>query len=522
MNTRTRRTFLRQLLGSAAAVSSGLAAACAGTEPSDGVSWDEEFDVVVVGGGGAGLVAAIEAVESGASVLVLEKAAAVGGNTARSGAVIQAAGTTFQQDAGVTGDTPDRHRQYYEQAGEDIPDPELLRVLTEQAPDAIAFMSDLGLSYQSVYGVGPIPYVDPDLMVPRIHVPGAAPEIGGGGAHVTALEEAADAGGVEVRTESPVRALIEHESEGIVGVRAEIDGEDRHIMARRGVILCSGGFDRNPDLARALSPQLLWELETGTPFTAESNTGDGLMMGMAVGADLAAIGGTIGVPAITPGAGALAPGLPSIPGLWVDRYGRRFVNEGTHYAYAIRAVFDQEQHVAWAIFDENVRGLGGTAIGGIWGPWSDDLSEEIASGKVRQGDTLADLAGEIGVAADELERTLQSWNDGVAQGEDALFGRTEALVALDTAPYYATRVVSANLGSCGGLRIDLSCRVVDVDGEPIPRLYAAGMVAGGFIGPYYPGSGTAVLATVVFGRIAGREAGGASPAQGVHRVPLPR
>ena len=501
--TITRRQFIH------ASASAALLAACNSTESSEDVAWDEETDVLVLGGGGAGLIAAIEALRAGAAVIVLEKSAALGGNTVRSGGVFQAAGTAQQQAAGVMGDTPAKHAQYWIQAGEGVPDPALVQLMADNAPAGIEFMTAIGVVYESVYGVGPIPYVDPALMVDRIHVPGSDPEVGGGATAFMRIAAEAQAQGADIRFEAPGRALIEDDEGRIVGVRAQVDGKDRFIRARRGVVLATGGFDQNKELARQLSPQLLWELETGVSFCSPDNTGDGIQMGMEIGADLAGVGGTIGVPGVSIGAGALSPALPTIPGLWVNRFGQRFVNEESHYAYAIRAVFDQQEHVAWAIFDENIKALGGAAIGGIWGAWSDDLSEELASGKVQMGASVEALAAAIGVNADGLGQTLARWNEGVGEGHDPVFGKQGGLQALDNPPYYATRVTSVNLGSCGGLRIDPECRVIDATGEPIAGLFAAGMVAGGFIGPYYPGSGTAIAATVVFGRIAGMGAANA-------------
>jgi len=499
----TRRIFL---LTSA---SFALLTACSESESSELVDWDEETDVLILGGGGAGLVAAIEARREGAEVIVLEKSAVLGGNTIRSGGVVQAAGTAQQQAAGVSGDTPARHAEYWLQAGEGVPEPELVQLLADNAPAAIDFMTSIGVVYETVYGVGPIPYVDPDLMVDRIHVPGAGPEVGGGVNAFNKLVEEAEAQAVDVRLSAPARALIEDEDGRIVGVRAEIGGATYHIRARRAVILATGGFDNNKEIARQLSPQLLWELETGISYCTPENTGDGILMGMDVGADLAGVGGTIGVPAVSLGAGPLAPGLPTVPGVWVNGFGQRFVNEETHYSYAMRAVFDQQQHIAWAVFDETIKGLGGAAVGGIWGAWSEDLSEEIASGKVKTGATIEELATAIDVSPEGLAQTLQSWNEGVAKGMDSVFGKQQGLQAIDTGPYYATRVTSVNLGSCGGLRIDSQCRVIDVTGAAIAGLFAAGMVAGGYIGPYYPGSGTAVMGTIVFGRIAGKAAAAA-------------
>ena len=497
-------------LGGAALAGAGALASCSPAVecPAPGVpeKWDEEADVVVVGGGGTGIVAAIAALEAGASVTVLEKAAVVGGTTSVSGGVIQASSTEFQRAAGVEDDTPDAHFEYWVTAGEGIADPELVRVMADNAPDNIQWLVDHGVDYVSVYGVSPIPYVDPAVMVPRIHVPagkGEAAQVGTGAVHVEILNGVAQGMGANIMLETGATGLVRDPEKGVIGVEAESGGDEIYVKAKRAVILATSGFDHNKEMSRAFSPQQLWALETGQCWCAPTNTGDGIRMAMELGAELAGLGGTIGVASTMIGVAPLAAGLPEIPGIWVNKYGQRFVNEGAHYAYVMRAVFDQEQHIAWAIFDEGVKELGGAAIGGIWGAWSDDLSEEIASGKVKTGDSLSALASAIRVNGEQLEATVGKWNGDMAKGQDTLFRKDYGLVALDRSAYYATLITEVNLGSCGGLKINTEAQVVDVNGEVIPRLYAGGMAAGGFIGPYYPGSGTAINSTVCFGRISG-------------------
>ncbi len=507
----SRRELLKgAALGGAALAGAGALASCtpAAECPAPGrpEKWDEEADVVIVGGGGTGIVAAIAALEAGASVTVLEKAAVVGGTTAVSGGLIQASATEFQRAAGVEDDTPDAHFEYWMTAAEGIADPDLLRVMAENAPDNVRWLVDHGMEYVSVYGVSPIPYVDPSVMVPRIHVPagkGEAAQVGTGAVHVEVLNEVAQDMGAMFMLETTATSLVYDLEKGVLGVAAKSGGGQVYVRARRAVILATGGFDHNEEMARAFSPQQLWALASGQCLCAPTDTGDGIRMAMELGADLAGLGGTIGVASTMIGVAPLAVGQPEVPGIWVNKYGQRFVNEGAHYAYAMRAVFDQEQHIAWAIFDEGVRELGGAAIGGLWGVWSDDLSEELASGQVKTGDSTGALAAVIRVNGEQLEATVARWNEDMAQGQDALFRKEYGLVALDRPPYYAAQIAEVNLGSCGGLKIDTEARVVDVSGEIIPRLYAGGMVAGGFIGPYYPGSGTAINATVCFGRIAG-------------------
>jgi len=510
----SRRDFVKgAAVGAGLLTSASALTACAssGAPVAPGVpdNWDEEADVVIVGAGGTGIVAAIAALEAGSSVTVLEKASVVGGSTSISGGVIQASATEFQRAAGVEGDTPEAHYGYWIAAAEGIADPDLVKVMADNAPDNILWLVDHGINYVSVYGVDPIPYVEPDLMVARIHVPagkGEAAQVGTGAIHVEILNGVAQQKGAKFLLETPVSGLVRDPEKGVIGVRADSDGEEIYVKANKAVILATSGFDHNKEMARAFSPQQLWALETGQCWCAPTNTGDGIRMAMQLGADLAGLGGTIGVESTMIGVAPLAAGLPEIPGIWVNKYGQRFVNEAAHYAYTMRAVFDQEQHIAWAVFDEGVRELGGAAIGGIWGAWSDDLSEEIGSGMVKSGDSLGALASAIGVNGPQLEDTVAKWNEDMEKRQDTLYGKEVGLVALGKAPYYATLVTEVNLGSCGGLKINTKSQVVDVNGEVVPRLYAGGMVAGGFIGPYYPGSGTAVNATVCFGRISGDNA----------------
>lgn len=510
-NEMSRRSFLKTVgvLGGVAATS-GLLAGCA-PQKAAGVKWDKTADVVILGAGGAGLAAAISASKAGAgkSVIVLEKGAAVGGSTSISGGVIQAAGTKFEaQFKNVSDDTPEKHYQFYMQTGEGYVNPELVKQLTDNAPGAIDWMVGLGLNYVNTYAVSPNPMVEEQYRLPRIHVPagqGDTAKSGTGAQHIAVLEKTRTELGIEVLLNTSAKNLVMDDAGNVVGVKAEADGKTLMVKANKGVIIATSGFDRDVEMCKAFSLQQLWELETGVCYTAPGDTGDGIKMGMAAGAALAGMGGTIGVESVAMGADPLAEGVTPVPGIWVNLHGQRFVNEATHYAYSIRAVFNQEAHKAWAIFDDKVRAMGGAVLGSIWGPWTDDLADEISKGKVFKADTLEELAAAIGVNAAQLPLTVAQWNEQATAGEDKLFSKKVGLQAFETAPFYATPVTSVNLGTCGGLKINTKCQVLNVFEQPIPHLYAAGMAAGGFIGPYYPGSGTAVLATVVQGRVSGEE-----------------
>lgn len=502
----SRRGFLKGAAVAAGAVALTAAQAKAIPLKEAPKKWDLTTDVVVVGAGGAGMVAAVAAGEAGAKVTVLEKAPVAGGTTAISGAVIQAAGTKYQEKMGVKGDTTAAHYDYWYKSAESQADPKLVKLMAEQAPQNIKWMEAHGLGYVSVYGVPPIPNIDPKSMKPRIHVPagkGQKALAGTGRSHMSVLYRAAKKHGVKIMLETRALALVYDSKAGIVGVKAEGEDGEFFIKAARGVVISSGGVDHNQEMARAFSPQQLWALDTGVCIAVPTNTGDGIKMAMSAGSDLAGMGGTIGLSSNAVGVGPLYAGMPLAPGIWVNKQGLRFVNEASQYAYAMRAVFQQEQHAAWAIFDEKVKKLGGKVLSGIWKPWSDDLKKEIAGGVVVRANTLKELGKKIGVNPDQLQRTLKVWNQDTAKGKDTLFHKTAALQPLADGPYYAAKISEYNLGSCGGIKINSKAQVIDVNGKPIRRLYAGGMAAGGFIGPYYPGSGTAIAATVCFGRIAG-------------------
>jgi urocanate reductase len=513
----SRREFIQRTaaVGAAMAAAGLLGVSPTLAAPSVPEKWDKAADVVIIGAGGTGLVAAIEALEAGASVLLLDKLGVAGGTTAVSGGVIQASSTKYQKAVGVQNDSPEAHYQYWMAASEGIADPDLVRVLSDNAPANIDWLVAHGLNYVNVYGVDPIPYIDPKLMVARIHVPGGAGESakpGTGVFHIQALNDSATKKGAQFLFKTPATGLVRDPAKGVIGVMAQADGKAIAVKANKAVILAASSFDFNKDMARAFSPQQYWALTKGICLCSPAATGDGIRMALDIGADLAGMGGTIGVPSVGIGVAAdMSTDGKAVPGIWVNKYGQRFVNEAGHYAYVTRAVFDQEEHIAWAVFDENVKKLGGKAMGGVFGAWSDDLAKEIASGVVKTGATLKDLAAVIGVNGAQLEATVTAWNKDAATGKDTLFGKRDGVKPLDKAPYYATAVTEVNLGAIGGVKINTKAQVLDLFGKVIPRLYAGGMNAGGFIGPYYPGSGTAIAATVCFGRLAGKNAAAEKP-----------
>lgn len=508
----SRRNFLSGAGVAAASFAAfGLAGCAAGNSNAgadaaeDSGTWDAEADILIVGAGGAGLTAAVVAAQGGAAVTVLEAASTAGGNTINSSGVIQAAGTPEQQEyAGVTDDSPENHAEYYLACGEGQLNEDLVRYACDQAPSCIEFMKDLGIKYEVVYGNGTIPNIDSELIKPRIHLAGTDEnDLMYGQAHVAALLAAAEAAGVEFLYDTAAAQLVQNGEGAITGVVA---ADGTRYRGKKAVILATCSYDRSEQYAKSFNYHMLKVLEHGRAITVGTNTGDGLRMGMAVGADLDGMGGFIGLSNNIGGTPTL-PGVPEVPGIIVNKYGRRFVSESDHYAWVLRAIYNQEDSVAWGVFDSKAAALTGPMVGGV-SPMSDDFSTEITDGSVLTSDTVEGLAEQMGVSAVNLKAALDTWNADMASTQkDSQFPtRACGLETVDAAPYYATRMYDYNLGALGGLKINTSAQVLDTNGEPITHLYAAGQVAGGFMGSYYPGTGTGILATLVFGRAAAESA----------------
>ncbi len=498
----SRRDFIKGTAAGALGLATmGVLGACGNGTPEEkpiDIKWDKETQVVVVGSGGTGVSAALEAARAGASVLILEKAGIHGGTTNLSGGVMQAAGTEAQkQHTKFQDDNPENHYKLWLQAGEDYVDEDLVKDLAYGAPEHIEWLTDLGLKFTSVYGHCHIPYIDDSLFADRIHVYEGGGDAGTGSILVNAILDAALAEGAAIEYETEVTNLITNELGEVIGVRAEQSGKEIMVKASKGVVLAAASIDHNVEMAKDLSPQQYWDLTTQTCLCAATDTGDGIRMAMEIGAATAGFGGTIDFCGKT--GAATDNRVDLFPSFIVNKKGRRFVCEDATYAYHYRAIFQQEKQLngpTYMIFGESSL-LAETA------PWTkESVEEDIAEGLVFKADTIEELAELIDVNPDNLQSTLKTWNQDMKAKKDNQFDRQTGLESIE-GPFYAYQNVAANLGALGGVKINVETQVLRPNGEPIPRLYAGGLNAGGWIGPYYPGSGTAIIGTVHWGRKAG-------------------
>lgn len=484
---------------SSAAASSADSAAASGA--ADAGEWDYEADAVIVGGGGTGLAAGRAAIDAGASVIILEKTGITGGTTTFSGGVMQAAGTSYQKElTAFPDDTPENHANEWIAEGEGYVDEDLVKALAAGAPGIIDWEAELPeIKWTSVYGHCHVPTVSRDLEADRIHVYEGGGGTGQGGVLTGALANYCTEKGVSIMTNTTATHLITSNGE-VIGVEAETESGTIRVKAKKGVILAAASVDQNKEMAKRLAPQQFWALENGTCMCAAGDTGDGLRMGMEIGADLYGQGGTIDFCGTT--GNATNNTIPTMPCIIVNKAGVRFVCEDATYAYQYRAIFQQEKQLGgktYMVFGQEAL----SDPGAVW--TADTVGDAVAAGTLITAETLDELAEAMGCNAANLTASVESWNEMISStGEDSAYGRRTGLNTI-TGPYYAMMNVPFNLGSIVGLRINTNCQVLNVSGEPISRLYAGGMNAGGWIGPYYPGSGTAIMGTQYHGKVCGEQ-----------------
>ncbi len=509
----SRRDFLKTAaVGAVGVASVGLLSACgSGTgaatpaptqapEPS-GIAWDREADVVIVGSGGTGVSAAYEAAKAGVDTLILEKAGVAGGTTNYSGGVMQAAGTFVQKElTPYQNDTPEQHYQLWLESGEGTVDPDLVKDLAYGAPGHVDWLKDeLGMKFVSVYGHCHVPYIDDTLYADRIHVYEGGGGMGGGSILVQTILTAAQALGAALELDTEVTKLYTDESGAVIGVAAKNKDGSFNLKANKGVILAASSIDWNETMCRDMSPQQYWDLTSQMCLSASTNTGDGVRMGMEIGATTAGFGGTIDFCGKT--GAATTNAVPLFPSILVNKAGQRFVCEDATYAFHYRAIFQQEK-----MFNAPTYMIFGASSLIEGAPWTAESgAKDVADGVVLTAETPEALAELIGVNAAGLAATLADWNAMAAAGTDTKFGRITGIAEI-TGPFYAYKNVSYNLGALGGLKINTDAQVLRTDGTPIPGLYAGGLNAGGWMGPYYPGSGTAIMGTLHWGRKAGAAA----------------
>ncbi|OGO32484.1 MAG: hypothetical protein A2Z29_06685 [Chloroflexi bacterium RBG_16_56_11] len=461
--------------------------------------------IVIIGGGGAGLAAAVEAVERGASdIIVIEKRAALGGNSALAGGLF-ACESPVQIRQRIMADKDYLFKKAMDWAHW-CTSPALLRAFINKSGDTIKWLEEKGLEFDLIHFY-------PNQQPPVQHNPR------GNGAHlIQVLAGQCRQSGVQIFLQAEA-IKIQRDKEGkVAGVLAVKEGQEIEIKAG-SVLVTTGGFAGNSELMDRYFPHHRGLAHSGLPLH-----GDGIALAAGTGA------------AIENSATLLKEGprydlhrwplmaLERDPAtLWVNKNGERFTDESTgyHIFECANAVMRQPEKLCFTLLDTRVRryfereGLklvrrsGGDEAGSVRAELEKAFHEGMKADKVRISGSWDDIADWIGAEKNVLKNTVARYNSSCRRGYDALFAKERKyLLPLNIAPYYAIKDLTVVLDTIGGIRINERMEVLDPRNIPIPGLYAAGVVTSGWEPEIYCSelSASAFGFAVNSGRIAGENA----------------
>jgi fumarate reductase flavoprotein subunit len=476
-------------------------------------------DLVILGGGGAGLAAAVAAAENGADVIVLEKRGAPGGNTALSVGMF-AADSPAQKRVAIEFKRDELFKIAVNWAHWKV-NPRIVRAFIDKSGDTIRWLEEKGLHFECV------PFY-PNQSPLVWHV-----TKGLGAGMMKFLAGECQKLGVQLLTHAPAKKILIGKKGNITGVLAERKGEEFTITAK-SIVIASGGYGGNKELLKKYCPHY----RDGMTCGGLPHTGDGLLMAMEVGAATEGLGLLLlGGPGPVPKAPMMRIGSPPdiidspLTGIilepntvWVNKKGERFVDEATGFNHFLSsyAVNRQPDNVCYTLLDsELVQTMTGKGL--IIGFHKYRLADQRSKmpGLARELQVLADkgwlkmsdswggIADYIGCDPKVLKATIEEYNTACEQGNDPIFAKERVfLFPLRVPPYYAIQANSGILDTIGGIKINEHMEVLDKEDNPIPGLYAAGVVAGGWQGDAYCAvtSGAASGFAISSGRIAAENA----------------
>lgn len=464
----------------AAIITTTVLAGCGNSKPA--VSNSVKTDIVVIGAGGAGLAAAVEAKNVGANVIVLEKMPMVGGNTLRATGGINAAGTKFQKTNKIN-DTVEKFYNDTMKGGYNKGEPELVKLLAEKSAEAVEWLADLGADLTDVGRLG-------GASENRAHRPTGGADVGS--EIVKTLKKAAEEKKIDVRTMNTALEILQDDKGNVKGVKA-LDKEGKeYTIDTKAVILATGGFGGSEEMFVKYNENLKG---FGTTNHAGAN-GDGIIMAEKLGAELIQMEEIQTHPTAVPSNGfMITEAVRGNGAILVNREGKRFTNEIGTRDVVSKAVLAQKENTAYLLFDDNVR----KSLKAI----EKYIDMELAV----VGDSVEHLAKKLNVDPVALKKTVDNYNGYVKSKKDTEFGRADMPREFGNGKYYAIEIKPAVHHTMGGIKINTNTEVLNKSGQAIKGLYAAGEVTGGIHGGNRLG-GNALADLIVFGRIAGKNAAG--------------
>ncbi len=448
--------------------------------PTPTAGFDLDVPVLVIGAGASGMVAALSVKDAGGEVLVIEADPVPSGSTALSAGLIPAAGTRFQDAAGIEDDASILAADIQRKAYGENPQ-ELVDTLAKNSAPTIEWLADrFALPFSVVTD-----FDYPGHSRRRMHgLPTRS-----GQELVDRLRSACEAEGIDIVCGRRAFTLF-RDGDCITGVEVEgPDGTER--IGCETLILSCNGYGGNREMVARLMP----DIEGALWFGHDGNKGDAVLWGEALGAETLHLGAYQGHGNVaTPHGILISWAVITEGGVQVNTEGSRFWDESQGYSEAARAVLAQPGSVAWAIFDSRIADVARQF---------QDFKDAEAAGALRTADTVGALADLCGLPAEALNETISA----IPVDDTDKFGRSFSGPCLQP-PYMAVKVTGALFHTQGGLNVTPDARVKMTDGTMSPNLYASGGAAVGVSGTGDRGylSGNGLLSAVVLGRIAGQRA----------------
>ncbi|MBB6216189.1 flavocytochrome c [Anaerosolibacter carboniphilus] len=441
------------------------------SQPQTPTSKDITTDILVIGGGGAGLTSAITAAENGANVILVEKMPAVGGNTIISATGITASDTKLHEEAGLPFTVEDHIKKTME-TGKGLADEALVKILAENSSAAYDWLVSLGLSFKIQSPEEPFWII---------------PTEGHYGAQLVKAFQA-EAGkykNLEIKVNTKATELIVEDGK-VVGAKVEGEGGTYAIKAK-AVVLATGGLNNAPEMIAEYNSNYKG---INAEMTTPGPTGDGIKMAVAVGAQLKDMEYFQMRPLSANGHWykEIIVNEEGKGGILVNKKAERFVDE-TMKPWDLGAeILKQEDRMAYIIFDTDVYN-------------TKDGKKAVEQGKGVKADTIEDLAAQLGLDAAVLKATVDAYNGG----QDPFNRKTMGKVTVG--PFYGVKTLPSSHYTMGGIAINENAQVLNNDGNVIEGLYAAGEVVGGLYGAGRV-AGNNTLDDIVFGKIAANHAVG--------------
>lgn len=457
----------------------------AGTvEPTEKTEETLEADLVIIGGGGAGMTACIRAEELGLSTILLEKMSFMGGAISISGGNQVVMGSELQKNAGVTDDSVESMVEDFMANGADLNVPELLTLYAENVGATSDWLQENGITFDTESGLHQLAEYAHDRELAYT---------GSGAGAAEAMRNAIAETDAQVLLSTRAEELIVDENGAVTGVKASSD-DTAYTIHAKAVLMATGGYGNNKDL-------LSEEMQTALYYGPVSSTGDGIVMATAEGIDADTrlmeygkrypngVEVSEGIAKSTIGGNIVGWTMSAI---LVNKEGNRVVNEKASNRTILETELEQTDGELFLLMDEETFSVWKTKLGGA------GISEEDIDGYLEangtaapvfaHGETLEEAAAAAGVDAANLTATVERYNGFVQSGTDEDFGRSAEYMTMEIGdgPYYLVEQKPRFATTMGGLVVDTALEVMNTSGEAISGLYAAGEVVGGVMGDDSP------------------------------------